>query len=189
MKKARVFEPSEDLPKDRSSLLTVSNKFGLTFVGLDRTFKVYLTRDILAADRFDGNSNEIGMSVTVQVWIWICIYSGLHHLQMTHLQLHFHSCIFLIIDSYFPLCPSGWDSSVGGGDCGTCSAPLGPQLWWTHSVSMWPVWGGRFVPHLLWRPHLHEQGDCFSQWIYCSSVSDIVSCLFQVRPVYVGILV
>lgn len=67
MKKARVFEPTEDLPKDRSSLLTVSNKFGLTFVGLDRTFKVYLTRDLLAADRFDGNSNEIGMGVTVQV--------------------------------------------------------------------------------------------------------------------------
>lgn len=65
MKKARVFEPAEDLPKERSSLLTISNKFGLTFVGLDRTFKVYLTQDILAADKLDGNSNEIGMNVTV----------------------------------------------------------------------------------------------------------------------------
>lgn len=67
MKKARVFEPAEDLPKERSSLLTVSNKFGLTFVGLDRTFKVYITQDILNADKVDGNSNEIGMDMTVRV--------------------------------------------------------------------------------------------------------------------------
>lgn len=62
MKKVRVFDPTEDLPKDRSSLLAISNKYGLTFVGLDRTLKVYLTRDILAADKGDGNSNEIGMN-------------------------------------------------------------------------------------------------------------------------------
>lgn len=60
MKKVRVFEPTEELPKDRSSLLTTSNKFGLTFVGLGRTFKIYLSGDILAADKVDGNSNEIG---------------------------------------------------------------------------------------------------------------------------------
>lgn len=69
MKKAKVFEPADGLPKERSSLLTISNKFGLTFVGLDRTFKVYLTHDILAADRVDGNSNEIGANMTVQVWL------------------------------------------------------------------------------------------------------------------------
>lgn len=67
MKKARVFEPAEDLPKERSSLLTISNKFGLTFVGLDRTFKVYITQDILNADKVDGNSNEIGMDMTVHL--------------------------------------------------------------------------------------------------------------------------
>lgn len=66
MKKVRVFEPAEDLPKERSSLLTISNKYGLTIVGLDRTFKVYLTQDILAADKVDGNSNEIGMSMSIQ---------------------------------------------------------------------------------------------------------------------------
>uniref|UniRef100_A0A8C8I0P8 Nucleoporin Nup159/Nup146 N-terminal domain-containing protein n=1 Tax=Oncorhynchus tshawytscha TaxID=74940 RepID=A0A8C8I0P8_ONCTS len=59
MKKTRVFDSPDDLPKDRSSLLAISNKFGLTFVGLDRKIKVYLTGDILASDKVDGNSNEI----------------------------------------------------------------------------------------------------------------------------------
>lgn len=59
MKKIRVFESPEELPKDRSSLLTVSNKFGLTFVGFDRTFKAFLTQDLLAVDKVDGNANEI----------------------------------------------------------------------------------------------------------------------------------
>lgn len=65
MKKARVFNPSEDLPKERSSLLAISNKYGLTFVGLDKKFKVYLTKHILAADRVDGVSNDIGMMLTI----------------------------------------------------------------------------------------------------------------------------
>ncbi|KAJ7987277.1 hypothetical protein DPEC_G00337060 [Dallia pectoralis] len=59
MKKTRVFDSPSELPKDRSSLLAVSNKFGLTFVALDRKLKVYRTQDILAADKVDGNSNEI----------------------------------------------------------------------------------------------------------------------------------
>lgn len=63
MKKVRVFEPAEDLPKERSNLLATSNKYGLTFVGLNRTFKVYLTHDILAADKVDGNANEISMNI------------------------------------------------------------------------------------------------------------------------------
>uniref|UniRef100_A0A3B5KTB7 Nuclear pore complex protein Nup214 n=1 Tax=Xiphophorus couchianus TaxID=32473 RepID=A0A3B5KTB7_9TELE len=59
MKKVQVFEAAEDMPKDRSSLLTVSNKYGLTFVGLGRTFKVYLTLNILAADKADGTLVEV----------------------------------------------------------------------------------------------------------------------------------
>lgn len=71
MKKTKVFEPAGVLPKERSSLLTLSNKFGLTFVGMDRTFKVYLTQDILAADKLDGNSNEIGMCVYMYNIIYV----------------------------------------------------------------------------------------------------------------------
>lgn len=67
MKKVQVFEAVEDMPKDRSSLLTVSNKYGLTFVGLGRTFKVYLTLNILAADKADGSSYEVGKNMSKEV--------------------------------------------------------------------------------------------------------------------------
>ncbi|XP_048875640.1 nuclear pore complex protein Nup214 isoform X2 [Brienomyrus brachyistius] len=72
MKKIRVFDSPEELPKERSNLLAVSNKFGLTFVGRDRTFKVFLTRNILAANKVEGNPNEIvegvkSLKVTVEL--------------------------------------------------------------------------------------------------------------------------
>lgn len=60
MKKIRVFDSPEDLPKGRSGLLAISNKYGLTFVGLDRTLKVFLTKDIIAVGKVEGNPNEIG---------------------------------------------------------------------------------------------------------------------------------
>uniref|UniRef100_G3PWA7 Nuclear pore complex protein Nup214 n=1 Tax=Gasterosteus aculeatus aculeatus TaxID=481459 RepID=G3PWA7_GASAC len=85
MKKTRVFDPAEDLPRERSSLLTISNKFGLTFVGLDRTFKVYQTRDILTAHAFDGKANEIALAeVTVDV--------TLHHLALSCDELTLSAC-------------------------------------------------------------------------------------------------
>uniref|UniRef100_A0A3B4UE06 Nuclear pore complex protein Nup214 n=1 Tax=Seriola dumerili TaxID=41447 RepID=A0A3B4UE06_SERDU len=91
MKKARVFEPTEELPKERSSLLTISNKFGLTFVGLDRRFKVYLTRDILAADKADGNSNEIGMKVTIQFKL-VTVELTVHNLALSCDELTLSVC-------------------------------------------------------------------------------------------------
>ncbi|XP_067339271.1 nuclear pore complex protein Nup214 isoform X2 [Channa argus] len=90
MKKARVFHPAEDLPKERSSLLTISNKYGLTFVGLDKTFKVYQTQDILAADKVDGNSNEIvdGIAVMAEVTVQMV----LHHLALSSDELTLSVC-------------------------------------------------------------------------------------------------
>ncbi|XP_023139541.2 nuclear pore complex protein Nup214 [Amphiprion ocellaris] len=90
MKKARVFEPAEDLPKDRSSLLAISNKFGLTFVGLGRIFKIYLTQDILAADKIDGNSNEVvkGIPAVAEVTVEL----DLHHLTLSCDELTLSVC-------------------------------------------------------------------------------------------------
>ncbi|XP_028318650.1 nuclear pore complex protein Nup214 isoform X2 [Gouania willdenowi] len=90
MKKARVFDPPDDLPKDRSSLVTISNKFGLTFVALDRTFKVYVTQDILAADKADGNANEIvnGIPALAEVTVEL----ALHHLALSCDELTLSVC-------------------------------------------------------------------------------------------------
>ncbi|XP_034402355.1 nuclear pore complex protein Nup214 isoform X3 [Cyclopterus lumpus] len=90
MKKTRVFDPAEDLPRERSSLLTISNKFGLTFVGLDRTFKVYQTQDILSADTFDGKANEIveGIAALAEVTVDL----ALHHLALSSDELTLSVC-------------------------------------------------------------------------------------------------
>ncbi|XP_012724417.2 nuclear pore complex protein Nup214 isoform X2 [Fundulus heteroclitus] len=90
MKKVRVFEPAEDLPKDRSSLLAVSNKYGLTFVGQDRTFKVYLTQNILAADKADGSSYEVvkGIPALAEVTGEL----SLHHLALSCDELTLSVC-------------------------------------------------------------------------------------------------
>uniref|UniRef100_A0A8C9XQ16 Nuclear pore complex protein Nup214 n=1 Tax=Sander lucioperca TaxID=283035 RepID=A0A8C9XQ16_SANLU len=89
MKKTRVFDPAEDLPKERTSLLTISNKFGLTFVGLHKTFKVYLTQDILS-DKFDGNANEIveGTAALAEVNVDL----ALHHLALSCDELTLSVC-------------------------------------------------------------------------------------------------
>lgn len=60
MKKIRVFDSPDVLATERSSLLAISNKFGLTFAGRDKTLKVFVTDDIIAAGRVSGNTNEIG---------------------------------------------------------------------------------------------------------------------------------
>ncbi|KAL6096809.1 nup214 [Pungitius sinensis] len=90
MKKTRVFDPAEDLPRERSSLLTISNKFGLTFVGLDKTFKVYQTRDILTANAFDGKANEIveGTPALAEVTVDLT----LHHLALSCDELTLSVC-------------------------------------------------------------------------------------------------
>uniref|UniRef100_A0A674MFT8 Nuclear pore complex protein Nup214 n=1 Tax=Takifugu rubripes TaxID=31033 RepID=A0A674MFT8_TAKRU len=106
MKKARVFEPAEDLPKERSNLLKVSNKYGLTFVGFVRTFKVYQTQDILNADKSEGNSNEVGTDYifTTSVQQYLHAFEGitalaevtgelvLHHLDLSCDELTLSVC-------------------------------------------------------------------------------------------------
>ncbi|XP_037122168.1 nuclear pore complex protein Nup214 isoform X3 [Syngnathus acus] len=90
MKKAKVFEPSGEMPRERSSLLAVSNKFGLTFVGSGGMFKVYRTEDILAVDKQEGNSNTIvdGIPALVEVRV----DSTLHNLALSSDELTLSVC-------------------------------------------------------------------------------------------------
>ncbi|XP_039517815.1 nuclear pore complex protein Nup214 isoform X1 [Pimephales promelas] len=89
MKKIRVFEASADLPKQRSSLLSVSNKYGLTFAGRDRALKVFWTRDVIAAGRQEGNPNntvECPSAATVTVAV------AMHHIALSSDELTLCVC-------------------------------------------------------------------------------------------------
>ncbi|XP_051544894.1 nuclear pore complex protein Nup214 isoform X2 [Myxocyprinus asiaticus] len=89
MKKIRVFESPQDLPKERSSLLVISNRYGLTCTARDKTLKVFLTKDIISAARVEGNTNDIvesvsAVTVTVDVWI--------HHMALSSDELTLSVC-------------------------------------------------------------------------------------------------
>ncbi|XP_024154470.1 nuclear pore complex protein Nup214 isoform X3 [Oryzias melastigma] len=88
LNKVEVFKPPDQLPKDRSSLLTVSNKYGLTFVGLGRTFKVYLTKDILCADKADPGCIVKGTPALATVTVEL----ALHHLALSCDELTLSVC-------------------------------------------------------------------------------------------------
>lgn len=89
MKKIRVFDSPDDLPRERSSLLAVSNKYGLTFVGQGRTLKVFVTDDIIAAGKVSGNPNEIVEGVTCQT---LTLDLPMHHLALSSDELTLSVC-------------------------------------------------------------------------------------------------
>ncbi|XP_016415030.1 nuclear pore complex protein Nup214-like [Sinocyclocheilus rhinocerous] len=89
MKKIRVFESSADLPKERSSLLTISNKYGLTFAGRDRTLKVFWTRDVIAAGHLEGNPND---TVECSCVVTVAVGVAMHHMALSSDELTLSVC-------------------------------------------------------------------------------------------------
>ncbi|XP_050966024.1 nuclear pore complex protein Nup214 isoform X2 [Labeo rohita] len=89
MKKIRVFESSADLPRERSSLLTISNKYGLTFAGRDKTLKVFWTRDVIAAGRLEGNPNETAECSSAVV---VTVDVEMHHIALSSDELTLSVC-------------------------------------------------------------------------------------------------
>ncbi|XP_077070020.1 nuclear pore complex protein Nup214 isoform X2 [Siphateles boraxobius] len=89
MKKIRVFESCVDLPKQRSSLLSVSNKYGLTLAGRDQTLKVFWTRDVIAAGRQEGNPNE---TVQCSSAATVTVAVAMHHMALSSDELTLCVC-------------------------------------------------------------------------------------------------
>ncbi|KAG7476423.1 hypothetical protein MATL_G00082820 [Megalops atlanticus] len=89
MKKIRVFDAPDDIPKDRCSLLVISNKFGLTFVGQDRTLKMFRTQDIIAANKVEGNPNEIVEGLSA---LQVPVDLPMHHLALSSDELTLSVC-------------------------------------------------------------------------------------------------
>uniref|UniRef100_UPI00358E4608 nuclear pore complex protein Nup214 isoform X2 n=1 Tax=Myxine glutinosa TaxID=7769 RepID=UPI00358E4608 len=59
MKRLRILEPPDDLPRDRVSLLAVSNRFGLVFIGAPNSLRILSAAAVQNANAIGGDINEV----------------------------------------------------------------------------------------------------------------------------------
>ncbi|XP_021041053.1 nuclear pore complex protein Nup214 isoform X2 [Mus caroli] len=90
LKKVRIFDSPEELPKERSSVLTISNKFGMLFAAGTNGLNVFPTKSLLIQNKPGDDPNKIvdtiqGLNVPMKFPV--------HHLALSCDSLTLSACM------------------------------------------------------------------------------------------------